>query len=91
MHFHLHSFSGRNNDIGFDSAYTRELTKYIKLFCEQYRQDFDDLDSLKELANELGFCAEQLAFWIERNNPEKYVESLKSLLAWLFNRVEENF
>lgn len=91
MHFHLHSFSGRNDDIGFDSAYTRELTKYIKLFCEQYRQDFDDLDSLEELADELHFCAEQLAFWIERNNPEKYVESLKSLLAWLFDRVEENF
>jgi hypothetical protein len=91
LYFHLDSFSNRNNEIGFDSTYIRELTKHINLFCEQYRQDFDRLDSLEELDDQLGFCAEQLAFWIERNNPEKYVESLRSLLAWLFDKVEESF
>lgn len=71
-----------------ESKNNKELVKYITIFSDHLMEGGEDSKLIFEKIN---FCQEELEFWLKRNNPQRYHESLKSLLKWLFDKAEKNF
>tara|TARA_Y100001938_G_scaffold149975_1_gene239004 strand:+ start:4710 stop:4976 length:267 start_codon:yes stop_codon:yes gene_type:complete len=88
MHFSDNLFNSRHDKI--ETEYSQTLKDHILLISEELSL-FTTRDELILVRDRIGFCLEELLFWIERNNSEKYEYSLKSLLSWLLEKYEEGF
>ena len=64
--------------------------KYIILFGDHIMDDCDE-EVLYEFKDRYDLCMQELDFWRDRKNPERYQESLRILLQWMFDKVETNF
>lgn len=73
-----------------NSNKNKELTKYIILFSNHIIEDANKFEA-QEVVDKISFCTDELAFWAERQNPQRYQESLRTLLKWLFDKAEADF
>lgn len=74
----------------FHTKKNKDLTKYIILFSDHITQDAD-AEECKLVLSKIAFCLDELNFWVDRKNPQRYSESLRALLEWLFNKAENKF
>lgn len=74
----------------FYSKKNSELIKYITLFGDHIIDDCSE-EVLHEFKDRHDLCMQELEFWSDRKNPERYQEALMNLLEWMFNEVESNF
>lgn len=74
----------------FRSKKNSELIKYITLFGDHILDDCDEA-VLYEFKDRHDLCMQELEFWRDRKNPERYQQALMILLEWMFNEVESNF
>ena len=71
-----------------NSRKNKELVKYIIIFSDHLVEGGENAESILE---KISFCHEELEFWLKRKNPNRYQESLRSLLQWLFDKAESDF
>jgi hypothetical protein len=74
----------------FYSKKNSELIKYITLFGDHIVDDCSE-EVLHEFKDRHDLCMQELEFWRDRENPERYQQALMNLLEWMFNEVEPNF
>lgn len=75
----------------FNSKENSEIIKYIIIFGNHLIEQEFPSEILTEFNERHDFCMEELEFWKKRNNPSRYNQSLKELLAWMHTHVESNF
>jgi|TARA_R110002167_G_scaffold245815_1_gene451232 hypothetical protein len=78
-----------NNKI--ETEYSKTLKNHICLISEELFFVATTKEEMISVRDRIGFCTEELSFWVEQNNPNRYESSLKSLLAWLLEKYEEGF
>ena len=48
------------------------------------------LENLEEVKKHMSLVIEQGMFWLQQENPNRYIYDLKNFLRWLCDFVEEN-
>ena len=70
-----------------DTPQAKGLVLFIKKLSCKYKQEFESSEKLKELKDRLDFCLIELAFWIDRNDQDRYEKSLRSLASWILSKL----
>jgi Txe/YoeB family toxin of Txe-Axe toxin-antitoxin module len=75
----------KNHDLEITKM-TSDLSSLIDSAC---RENYFGVEELEKIQNEMGIILQQGMFWLEQENPQRFVYDLKNFTLWLCNYLEE--
>ena len=65
---------------------TSDLSNLIDTACQE---NYFGVEELEKIQDEMGIVLQQGMFWLQQENPQRFVYDLKNFTLWLCNYLEE--